>query len=82
MSHGHARELSCSAKIARVVLDNCGPLSPPEVADEAYISEEEARDALEELADGGLARPVCGVCDCKEEVYELTATDEAMEPSP
>ncbi|MBP2250519.1 hypothetical protein J2754_000828 [Halarchaeum solikamskense] len=36
-------QLSCHAKLARVVLDNRGPLSPAEVASEARI-DEDARD--------------------------------------
>jgi len=68
--------LSCAAKLARVVLDNCGPLSPAEVADEGRLSEPQARDALAELADAGLAETVCGLCESREEVYELTADDD------
>lgn len=64
--------LTCAAKLARVVLDNCGPLSPTEVAEEARLSESEARDALAELQDAGLADCVCGLCESKEEVYALT----------
>jgi hypothetical protein len=64
--------LSCAAKLARVVLDNRGPLSPAEVADEGRLSEPQARDALSELADAGLAEGVCGLCESKQEVYELT----------
>lgn len=64
--------LSCAAKLARVVLDNCGPLSPAEVADEARLSADEAQDALAELDDEGLATRVCGLCESREEVYALT----------
>jgi hypothetical protein len=64
--------LSCAAKLARVVLDNCGPLSPAEVADEGRLSESQARDALTELDDANLAECVCGLCDSREEVYALT----------
>ncbi|MDH5019708.1 hypothetical protein [Halobacterium rubrum] len=67
--------LSCAAKLARVVLDNRGPLSPAEVADEGRLSEPQARDALAELADVGLAEGVCGLCESKQEVYELTDDD-------
>jgi hypothetical protein len=65
--------LSCAAKLARVVLDNCGPLSPTEVADEARLSEDEAADALAELEDAGFVDCVCGLCESKEQVYELAA---------
>lgn len=68
----HLRELSADAKLARVVLDNCGPLSPPEVAEEAYLSDERARAALATLVEAGMAEPVCGVCEEREEVYALT----------
>ena len=74
------RELSCAAKLARVVLANCGPLSPSEVADEAYVSPEEARSGLEELDRLDVAEPVCGVCEAKEEVYALV--DESRPPEP
>jgi len=63
--------LSCHAKLARVVLDNRGPLSPAEVAREARIDESEAKDALVELADIGLVECVCGVCETREQVYAL-----------
>lgn len=69
-------ELSCAAKLARVVLDNCGPLSPAEVAEEARLSEAEASDALAELRDAGLVDCVCGLCESKEEVYELADAPE------
>lgn len=64
--------LSCAAKLARVVLDNCGPLSPAEVAEEARLSEADAEDALTELADAGFAECVCGLCESKQQVYALT----------
>ncbi|AHG04328.1 ArsR family transcriptional regulator [Halobacterium sp. DL1] len=63
--------LSCAAKLARVVLDNCGPLSPAEVAEEARLSEETANEALAELADPGLAECVCGLCESRQQVYAL-----------
>jgi len=63
--------LSCAAKLARVVLDNCGPLSPAEVAEEARLSEDEAREALAELDGAGVAECVCGLCESKQQVYEL-----------
>jgi DNA-binding Lrp family transcriptional regulator len=63
--------LSCAAKLARVVLDNCGPLSPAEVAEEARLSEETANEALAELADAGLAECVCGLCESRQQVYAL-----------
>jgi hypothetical protein len=69
--------LSCAAKLARVVLDNCGPLSPAEVAEEARLSEADAEDALAELADAGLAECVCGLCESKERVFALTDSVEA-----
>lgn len=69
MSQSH--ELSCEAKLARVVLDNRGPLSPVEVAEEARLSAEDATTALQELADLGFAESVCGLCESKETVYEL-----------
>lgn len=69
--------LSCAAKLARVVLDNCGPLSPAEVAAEARLSEADAEDALAELADAGLAECVCGLCESKERVFALTDSVEA-----
>jgi hypothetical protein len=71
--------LTCAAKLARVVLDNCGPLSPAEVAEEARLSEDAAADALAELDDAGLADCVCGLCESKERVYALT--ESAAEPS-
>lgn len=81
MEDARREELSCSAKLARVVLENCGPLAPSEMAGEAYLTEQEAGDGLEELADIGLAEPVCGVCEEREQVYALTETDEATETS-
>lgn len=74
-------ELSCAAKLARVVLANCGPLAPTEVADEAYISPQRAREGLAELADCGVAEPVCGVCAAREEVFELVEERHPPEPS-
>ena len=67
--------LSCAAKLARVVLDNCGPLSARELSEEARMSEADARDALAELAAEGYAESVCGVCSTKEEVYALTDSE-------
>ena len=75
MSRTH-RDLPCPAKLALVVLDNCGPLSPSEVADEARLSADEADDALTTLVEADLAEPVCGVRDAREQVYALT--DEAI----
>lgn len=66
-----SHDLSCEAKLARVVLDNRGPLSPVEVAEEARLSAEDAASALQELDDLGLAESVCGLCESKETVYEL-----------
>jgi hypothetical protein len=75
------RELSCAAKLARVVLANCGPLSPSEVADEAYVTPGEAREGLAELERLGVAEPVCGVCEAREEVYALVEGRHQPEPS-
>lgn len=74
-------ELSCEAKLVRVVLANCGPLSPTEVADEAYVSPERAHEGLDELERRGVAEPVCGVCEAKEEVYALVDGPHQPEPS-
>lgn len=81
MSEERVRELSCDAKLARVVLANCGPLSPSEIAKEAYLSEDRAHKGLNELAECGLAEPVCGVRADREEVYGLTETGKATDPS-
>ena len=64
--------LSCTGKLARVVLDNRGPLSPSEIADEAHITSPEARKAVAELETVGFVKPVCGLCESQEEVYTLT----------
>ena len=72
-----SRPLSCAAKLARVVLDNCGPLSPEEVAEEGRLSEAEAEDALAELANAGVAECVCGLCESRQQVYALTADEQA-----
>ncbi|WP_336037775.1 hypothetical protein [Halobacterium yunchengense] len=69
--------LSCAAKLARVVLDNCGPLSPAEVAEEARLSEADAAAALDELQAAGLVECVCGLCESKEQVYALVDAAEA-----
>lgn len=74
MDSQRVQNLSSRAKLVRVVLDNCGPLSPREVASEAYIDREAASEALSELTENDLATPVCGVCDAKEVVYELVET--------
>jgi predicted ArsR family transcriptional regulator len=66
-----SRDLSCTAKLVRVVLDNCGPLSASEVADEARLDVAAAREGLEELEARGHAESVCGVCSTREDVYEL-----------
>jgi DNA-binding transcriptional regulator GbsR (MarR family) len=66
-----SESLSCAAKLARVVLDNCGPLAPDEVADEARLSEQEASDALTELEAAGFVDCVCGLCESRQQVYEL-----------
>ena len=74
------RALSHDAKLLRVVLDNCGPLAPPEAAEEAYLPVERARAAVAELEARGLAEPVCGVCGEREEVYALV--DDGSGPDP
>ena len=81
MSRKH-RDLPCPAKLALVVLDNCGPLSPSEVAEEARLSSEEADTALANLVEHGLAEPVCGVRSAREEVYALTDDAVARQRSP
>jgi len=68
----HTGVLSCTGKLARVVLDNRGPLSPTEIAEEAHISESEAHEAVEELLSEGFVKSVCGLCESQEEVYALT----------
>lgn len=78
MEEARLRDLSCAAKIARVVLEHRGPLSPSEIAQEAYISRERAETGIDDLRSEGLVEPVCGVCDGKEEVFALT---ESTEPS-
>lgn len=65
-------DCSCKAKLARVVLEERGPLSPEEVADEAHLSRSEAESALAELVDDGKAEPVCGVAETGEEVFALS----------
>lgn len=73
------RELSCAAKLVHVVLENQGPLSPAEVADEAHLCETEAERAICELRDAELVECVCGVCATREEVYALTQQSRAPE---
>ncbi|MFB6137508.1 MAG: hypothetical protein ABEJ42_04100 [Halobacteriaceae archaeon] len=75
VGEGPAGDLSCRAKLARVVLENRGPLSARELAEEARIGPDDAAGALAELSAADLAAPVCGVCDSREEVYALA--DEA-----
>lgn len=82
MDERRLAELSCAAKLARVVLANCGPLSPTEVAEEAYIGSDRARSGLLELHRRGVAEPVCGVCAAREEVYALVDSPHQPEPSP
>ena len=72
----HLRGLSADAKLVRVVLDNCGPLAAPEAAEEAYLTVSRARRALSELVEAGMAEPVCGMCEEREEVYALTEAGE------
>ena len=78
MDESRLRDLSCAAKIARVVLENRGPLSPSEIAQEAYISRTRAETGVEDLRSAGFVEPVCGVCDSREEVFALT---ESADPS-
>lgn len=73
-------ELSCTGKLVRVVLDNRGPLSPTEIADEANIATDEAITAIEQLESADFARPVCGLCESQEEVFTLTEEGEAFDP--
>lgn len=77
MDEAQVSELSCTAKIVRVVLENRGPLSPTEVAEEAYISDTLAASGIEELESVGFAEPVCGICEEQEEVFALTETANA-----
>lgn len=81
MEPSDLHDLSSAAKLARVVLANCGPLSPSEVAEEAYVSAARAEEGLVELEELGVAKPVCGVCEAKEEVYELVDQPNQAEPS-
>jgi DNA-binding MarR family transcriptional regulator len=76
MDESGVRDLSCAAKIARVVLEHCGPLSPSEIAEEAYVSRERAETGIEDLRAEGLVEPVCGMCDEKEMVFALTESVE------
>jgi len=76
MDAQRARDLSCPAKLAHVVLENCGPLAPTEVAREARLSDEQAAAGVAELVGHGFARPVCGVCSAREDVYELVDGDD------
>lgn len=71
--------LSCTGKLARVVLDNRGPLSPSEIALEGNITVPEARKAVDELESEGFAKPVCGLCASQEEVYTLTERGAAVD---
>ncbi|MFW6384546.1 MAG: hypothetical protein ACOCY7_00230 [Halodesulfurarchaeum sp.] len=64
--------LSCEAKLARVILENRGPLSPAELAAEGNLSRESARVAMDELQSLGMAQAVCGLTDTREEVVALT----------
>lgn len=77
----HTGELSCHGKLVRVVLENRGPLSPREVAMEGHMSTAEARDALEEMAELGIVTSVCGLCESREEVYELTERGREQGPA-
>ncbi|NIS31204.1 MAG: hypothetical protein GWN07_12800 [Actinobacteria bacterium] len=72
---------SAAAKLVQVVLANCGPLSATEVAEEAYLEPERALAGLEELEREGVAEPVCGVCEAREEVYALVDRPRQPEPS-
>lgn len=68
-------QLSCEAKLARVILDNRGPLAPAELAAEGNLSRESARAAIEELQSAGMAQAVCGLRETKEEVVALTEAE-------
>ena len=74
-------DLSAAAKLVRVVLANCGPLSASEVAEEAYLSPDRARAGIDELEAREVAEPVCGVCEAREEVYALVDRPHQPEPS-
>lgn len=74
-------DITCPAKLALVVLNTCGPLSPSEVATEARLSIEEAESAVAVLVEHGLAEPVCGVRGAREEVFALTSEGEARQRS-
>lgn len=65
-------DLSCTAKLVRVVLAERGPLAPKEVAAEARLSESEVEEGLRELVTAGIAEAVCGVPETGEEVYALS----------
>lgn len=71
-------DLSCTAKLVRVVLAERGPLAPNEVATEARLSESEVEEGLSELVSAGIAEAVCGVPETGEEVFALT--EAAPEP--
>jgi len=79
MDEARVRDLSCAAKIARVVLEHRGPLSPSEIAEEAYVSRERAETGVEDLRAAGFVEPVCGVCEEREEVFALSGR---ADPSP
>lgn len=66
------RDLSCKAKLVRVVLAERGPLAPTEVAAEARLSQSEVEEGLSELVTVGVAEAVCGVPETGEEVFALT----------
>ncbi|MFB6132563.1 MAG: hypothetical protein ABEJ44_04065 [Halanaeroarchaeum sp.] len=72
-------DVSNTGKLARVVLSNRGPLSPSEIAVEANIAIGEAQQAIAELEEAGFVRPVCGLCESREEVYTLTESGETFE---
>ena len=71
--------LSCTGKLARVVLDNRGPLTPSEIAAEANISVPEAQEAIDDLVSAGFVEPICGIRGRREEVYTLTEVGENYE---
>lgn len=72
-------DVSNTGKLARVVLSNRGPLAPSEIAAEANISLGEAQLAIAELEEAGFVKPVCGLCESREEVYTLTESGETNE---
>lgn len=67
--------LSHPAKLIRVVLEHRGPLTVGELASEAHLEVETAREAIEELVSRGRVEPICGLRDLREEVYAVSEGD-------